>query len=75
MMDKWSAARFTGYAIAALAGLGWLLHAMGLAVYDATTQTIDMRPFSIVWLGGLIGPVAASVVAPVAIWMGWGKKE
>lgn len=74
-MDKWSAARFTGYAIAALAGFGWLLHAAGLAIYDAQAQTIDIRPVSIVWLGGIIGPVLASIVAPVAILLGWGKTK
>lgn len=72
-MDKWSAARFTGYTLAALSGAGWLLHIWGLAVYDSAAGTIDFNPISVVWLAGIIGPVLASIVAPIAVWKGWGK--
>jgi|GEM_PF-4065028 len=74
-MDKWSAIRFTGYTASALAGMGWLLHVAGFAVYDASAQTIDLYPVSVVWLAGIIGPVLASIVAPLAIYFGWGSKQ
>lgn len=71
----WTSARITIYLIAFFSGLGTILAMAGLATYDAAAQTIDLHPISIPMVAGLIAPTLASVLAAVAAWLGWGKKQ
>lgn len=70
----WTPARLAFYITSGLAGLGTILAMAGLAEYDAAAQTIDLHPISIPMVVGLIAPVAASGLAAIANFFGWGRK-
>jgi len=71
----WTSARITLYLVAFFSGLGTILSMAGLATFDAAAQTIDLHPVSVPMVAGLIAPTLASILAAVAAWLGWGKKE
>lgn len=70
----WTPARIAFYLTSLLAGLGAILAMFGAATYDAAAQTIDLHPISIPVVVGVIAPVAASALAAIAAFLGWGKK-
>ena len=70
----WTKARLTTYIAAALAGLAFLAAMLGLATYDPATGMIDFHPFSVYWLAGIIAGPVSSVVASIALALGWGRK-
>jgi hypothetical protein len=70
----WTPARIAFYLTSLLVGAGTLLSMAGLATYDAAAQTIDLHPISIPAAVGLVAPVAASALAAVAAFFGWGRK-
>jgi hypothetical protein len=70
----WTPTRIAFYLTSFLAGIGFLLSAAGLAEYDAEAMTIDLDPFSIHMVVGIVAPVLASILAAVAAFLGWGKK-
>lgn len=67
-------ARITIYIMAILSGLAALASLAGVADYDASSGMVDVHPFSITLVGGVIAPVLASGLAAVAAWLGWGRK-
>lgn len=71
----WTKARLTTYIGAAFAGLAFLAAATGFATYDPATGMVDFHPFDVWLLAGIIAGPAASVMAAVALWLGWGAKE
>jgi hypothetical protein len=71
----WSVARLTVYITTALAGAAVVLNMLGLAVYDAATGTVDLAPFSIYTVAPLIAAPLASVLAAIAVMLGWGGKK
>ena len=70
----WSKARLTAYIGAALAGLAFIASAMGFATYDPATGNVDLHPFNVYWLAGIIAGPMASALAAVALKLGWGPK-
>jgi len=70
----WTQARITIYLTSFLGGVGAVAAMLGLATYDAQAQTIDLHPISIPMMVGIVAPVAASAMAAVAAFLGWGKK-
>jgi multisubunit Na+/H+ antiporter MnhG subunit len=70
----WTPARIAFYLTSLLAGAGTILAMFGLATYDPVAQTIDLHPISIPMVVGLVAPVAASALAAVAAFLGWGRK-
>lgn len=70
----WTTARITYYLLAFFSGVGTILAMAGLATYDATAQTIDLHPISVPMVVGLVAPTLASLMAFVAVALGWGKK-
>lgn len=71
----WNQTRITVYLVGLLGGGATLLALMGWATYDAATGMIDVNPFNVNWLAGIVaGPVSAAV-ATVAYWLGWSSKK
>lgn len=69
----WSKARLTTY-ITGFVGFGGLaLAGAGLAEFDAATGMIDFAPFNAYALAAAIPGALATIVAPIALIMGWGK--
>ena len=71
----WTKARLTAYIGAALAGLAFIAASLGLATYDPATGMVDLHPFNVWLLAGIIAGPVASALAAVALWLGWGPKE
>ncbi|WP_439527826.1 lysozyme [Pannonibacter sp.] len=46
----------------------------GLADFDSTSGTLDIRPFNLYALTGTSGGIVASTLASLALWHGWGRK-
>jgi hypothetical protein len=63
--------RLTTYIVGVLGGGGFLLQALGVATYDAATGMIDLAPFSIYAVGGMLATVVASGLATIARWRNW----
>ena len=68
---NWNLARGLVY-LACLATSG--LAMAGLADFDPTTGTLDIRPFNLYALTGAAGGVVSSALASIARWRGWGRK-
>ena len=68
-------ARITIYIMAILSGLAALASLAGVADYDAASGMVDVHPFSITLVGGVVAPVLASGLAAVAAWFGWGGRK
>ena len=68
---NWTIARGLIY-IACLIASG--LAMAGLADFDLTTGTFDLRPFNLYALTGATGGVVSSALASFALWRGWGRK-
>lgn len=68
---NWNLARGLVY-LACLAASG--LTIAGLADFDLTTGTLDIRPFNLYALTGAGGGVVSSMLASVALLRGWGRK-
>lgn len=58
-----------------LAGVGFLLSVLGYAEYDHATGYIDIAPFNVYALSGVIAGPLASALATIALWLGWGPKK
>lgn len=71
---NWDKARLAVYIGGLLASLGFVLSALGYATYNAQTGDIDILPFNIYWLAGIIAGPVSSGLAALAIWLKWGKK-
>lgn len=70
----WTKARLTTYIGAALAGLAFMAAVAGAGTYDPVTGMFDLHPFSVYWVAGIIAGPVASVIAAVAVALGWGRK-
>jgi branched-subunit amino acid ABC-type transport system permease component len=70
-----STARLTFYIGAALAGLAVMVSALGYADYDPATGLIDLHPFNVYSLAAIIAGPVASLLAAVALALGWGGKK
>lgn len=46
----------------------------GLADFDSTSGTLDIRPFNLYALTGATGGTVSSLLASLALWRGWGRK-
>lgn len=68
-------ARLTIYIGAALAGLAFLAATLGAGTYDPATGMFDLHPFDVWWLAGIIAGPVSSVLAAVAVALGWGGKK
>lgn len=66
--------RLAAYITAFLAGVGMILSAMGWATYDAATGTIDLAPFNVYAVSGIVAPVLASGMAFVVLWWQGSRK-
>ncbi len=64
-------ARITIYIMAILSGAAVLASLAGVADYDPASGMVDVHPFNITLIGGLVAPVLASVLATMAAWLGW----
>lgn len=71
----WTTARLTTYIGAALAGLAFIAAVMGAGEYDPSTGMFDLHPFNVYWLAGVIAGPVASVMAAIAVALGWGGKK
>jgi hypothetical protein len=71
MTMNWNLARGLVY-LACLVASG--LAVAGLADFDLTTGTLDIRPFNLYALTGATGGVVSSLLASVALLRGWGRK-
>ena len=71
----WDKARLTAYIGAALAGLAFLATVAGAGTYDPSTGNFDLHPFNVYWIAGIIAGPLSSVLATLALWMGWGGKK
>ena len=65
--------RLTGYIVAALTGLATILTLLGWATFDRATGTVDISPFNVFAVAGLVAGPVASLVAALALWFGWGR--
>ncbi|MGL5008611.1 MAG: hypothetical protein ACRC6I_01915 [Paracoccaceae bacterium] len=52
---------------------GIMLAGAGLADFDPATGMIDLKPFNAYALIAAVPTLAATVVAPIALMMGWRK--
>ncbi len=68
-------ARLAAYIGAVLAAGAGLLHMLGLADFDFGTGLVDIAPFNIYALAGVVAGPLASAMAAVAVWFGWGSKK
>ena len=68
-------ARITVYIMAGLSGIAALMALLGVADYDPASGLVDIHPFNVTWIGGLVAPVAASGLATVAAWFGWKPRQ
>ena len=68
---NWNLARGLVY-LACLAASG--LAIAGLADFDLTTGTLDIRPFNLYALFGAGGGVVSSALASLALLRGWGRR-
>ena len=71
----WGKSRLTVYVTMALTGLASLLAFLGYATFDRETGLVDLAPFNIYLVAPLIGSVAASALAAVALVLRWGGKQ
>jgi hypothetical protein len=69
----WTQARITGYLATLLAGIAFLAMAVGAGTYDPATGLFDLHPIDVKWLAGVIAGPAASALAAIAAFRGWGK--
>ena len=60
--------RLTAYITAFLGGLAVILSLAGVADYDRATGLLDVHPFNVYWLAGVIGGPLASGMAAVVLW-------
>ena len=65
----WTQARFAAYITAAIVGLAAVLSALGIAEYDNATGMIDLHPFSVYAVAGIVAGPLASAMAAVALWL------
>lgn len=70
----WDKSRLITYVTMCLTGLASLLAFLGYATFDSATGLVDVQPFNIYLVAPIIGSVAASGLAAVALVFGWGKK-
>ena len=68
---SWNLARGLVY-LACLAASG--LAMAGLAEFDLTTGTFDLKPFNLYALAGAGGGVVSSALASLALLRGWGRR-
>lgn len=70
----WTQARFAAYITSAIVGLAAVLSALGVAEYDSATGMIDLHPFSVYSVAGIVAAPLASGMAAVMVWVqGRGK--
>jgi hypothetical protein len=70
----WTSARLTAYIASAIGGSASLFVMMGLATYDAATGMVDIHPFNITLVAGIVAGPISSALAFIALKFGWGKK-
>jgi len=68
-------ARIAVYIASALALAASFAAAMGFGSYDAETGMFDLHPFSVGLLATWVAGIASNVLAALAAFRGWGKKE
>ena len=73
-MMEWSKARLTAYLVAALAMAAAMLQWWGLADVNWQTRMVDLKPFSIELVAGLLAGFGASLLALLANLLGWKTK-
>lgn len=63
--------RLTIYLAAFFGGLAVILSLLGAATYDRASGLLDIHPFNVNWLAGIIaGPLASGMAAVVLWWQG-----
>lgn len=66
--------RLTIYLAAFFGGIAVILAMLGAATYDHASGLLDIRPFNVNWLAGIIAGPMASGMAAVMVWVqGRGK--
>ena len=61
--------RLTAYLTAFFGGLAVILSLLGAASYDRATGLLDIHPFNVNWLAGIIAGPLASGMAAVMVWV------
>lgn len=65
----WTQARFAAYITSAFVGTAAILSALGVAEYDSATGMIDLHPFSVYVVAGIVAAPLASAMAAVMVWV------
>ena len=61
--------RLTAYLTAFFGGLAVILSLLGAASYDRATGLLDIHPFNVNWLAGIIAGPLASGMAAFMVWV------
>lgn len=69
----WSTARLTFYLTGILVAVATGLKLSGLATYDSATHVIDINPFNVDILAGLILTFLSGPLAAIAVLFKWGR--
>lgn len=63
--------RLTAYLTAFFGGGAVILSMIGAADYDHTSGLLDIRPFNVNWMAGVVaGPLASGMAAVMVWWQG-----
>lgn len=63
--------RLTAYLTAFFGGSAVILSMIGAADYDQATGLLDIRPFNVNWMAGIVaGPLASGMAAVMVWWQG-----
>ena len=61
--------RLTAYLTAFFGGGAVILSMVGAADYDHASGLLDIRPFNVNWMAGIVAGPLASAMAAVALWL------